>query len=291
MGLLFPNPVGLAAGMDKDGDHIDALGALGFGFIEVGTTTPRPQPGNPQPRVFRAAKAQALINRLGFNNKGVDHLVRQAQRARYRGVLGINIGKNADTPIERALDDYLHCLNKVHHLADYVTINVSSPNTEGLRDLQSPDALSALLGALKERNARLSAADGRRVPLVVKVAPDLFPEDIEAISRVLLDVAIDGLIATNTTVDRPEGVTLPDEHGGLSGRPLFGLSTAVLRTFHKHLGGRIPIIGTGGILSGQDAIGKIEEGASLVQFYTGLIYRGPELVSECAGAIARHHRD
>lgn len=291
MGLRFPNPVGLAAGLDKDGDHIDALGALGFGFIEVGTTTPRPQPGNPQPRVFRAPKAEALINRLGFNNKGVDHLVRQAQRARYPGVLGINIGKNADTPIEGALDDYLHCLNKVHHLADYVTINVSSPNTEGLRDLQGPDALKALLSALKERNAELGASNGRRVPLVVKVAPDLYPDDIEAISGVLLDVAIDGLIATNTTVDRPEGVPLPDEHGGLSGRPLFGLSTAVLRTFNKYLDGRIPIIGVGGILSGADAAQKIENGARLVQFYTGLIYRGPDLVAECAGAIAKHRSD
>jgi dihydroorotate dehydrogenase len=276
--------------MDKDGEHIDALAALGFGFIEVGTTTPRPQPGNPPPRVFRVPGEQALINRLGFNNKGVDHLVHQVQGTRYRGVLGINIGKNADTPIDRALDDYLHCLNKVHHLADYVTINVSSPNTEGLRDLQGPDALNALLSALKERNSQLGAANGRRVPLVVKVAPDLFPEDIEAISRVLLEVGIDGLIATNTTVDRPEGVQLPDERGGLSGRPLFGLSTAVLRTFHKQMEGRIPIIGVGGILSGQDARKKIDAGASLVQFYTGLIYRGPDLIAESAGAIAQHRR-
>lgn len=291
MGLRFSNPVGLAAGLDKDGEHIDALAALGFGFIEVGTITPRPQLGNPQPRVFRAPKAEALINRLGFNNKGVDNLVQHVQRARYRGVLGINIGKNADTPIKRALDDYLHCLNKVHHLADYVTINVSSPNTEGLRDLQGPDALNALLSALKERNSQLNASDGRRVPLVVKVAPDLFPEDIEAIAKVLLDTGIDGLIATNTTVDRPEGVELPDESGGLSGRPLFGLATAVQRTFHKHLGDRIPIIGAGGILSGSDAAKKIENGARLVQFYTGLIYRGPDLISDCAQAIARQRRD
>lgn len=291
MGLRFPNPVGLAAGLDKDGDHIDALAALGFGFLEIGTTTPRPQPGNPQPRVFRVPAARALINRLGFNNKGVDHLVSRVQRARYRGVLGVNIGKNADTPLERALDDYLVCLNKIHHLASYVTVNVSSPNTPGLRELQGPEALDQLLGALKQRARELDRQTGRRVPLLVKVAPDLEDPDIPAMARVMLDTDMDGLIATNTTVQRPAGFPLPDEPGGVSGAPLLEISNAVLRRFHAELQGRIPIVGVGGILSGDDAKAKMEAGASLVQFYTGLIYTGPGLIAQAARKIRQHRNE
>ncbi len=288
MGLEFPNPVGLAAGMDKNGDYIDPLGDLGFGFIEIGTVTPRPQPGNPKPRVFRIEAAQAMINRLGFNNKGVDHLVERAARRRYRGVLGINIGKNFDTPNERAGDDYLHCLERVYPVADYVTINISSPNTEGLRDLQAEAALDGLLGQLSARRAALADHHGKCVPLAVKVAPDLDASAMADIARLIVRHRIDGVIATNTTVAR-EGVTgLPhaDEQGGLSGAPLRAQADRVLASLRAALPPEVALIGVGGILCGADTARKLELGASLVQFYTGFVYRGPELVAECLEAIA-----
>jgi dihydroorotate dehydrogenase len=282
MGIEFPNPLGLAAGLDKNGEAIDGLAALGFGFLEVGTVTPRPQPGNPRPRLFRLPEAQALINRMGFNNKGVDALLANVQRASYRGVLGINIGKNFDTPLAQAVDDYLYCLRKVYGVASYVTVNISSPNTRNLRDLQSAEALAALLSALKTEQARLADAHGRYTPLVVKIAPDLTPEEIVDIARTLLEQKIDGVIATNTTTARDAVAHLPhgDEAGGLSGAPLRAKSTAVIRALAANLDGRIPIIGVGGILNGADALEKIEAGASLVQVYTGLIYRGPDLIRD-----------
>jgi dihydroorotate dehydrogenase len=282
MGLNFGNRIGLAAGLDKDGDHIDALAGLGFGFIEIGTVTPRPQPGNPKPRMFRLTDQEAIINRMGFNNKGVDALVENVKRARYRGVLGINIGKNFDTPIERAAEDYVACLRKVYPYAGYVTANISSPNTESLRDLQQAPELDALLGALTAERARLAEEHRRTVPLVVKIAPDLESGQIDAIARLLTKHALDGVIATNTTVSR-EGVQnerLAREPGGLSGAPLRAQSTHVIAQLAQRLAGRVPIIGVGGIMNGQDAAEKIAAGASLVQIYTGLVYRGPELVSE-----------
>ncbi len=287
MGLNFANPVGLAAGLDKNGDHIDALAALGFGFIEIGTITPRPQPGNPKPRLFRLPKAQAIINRMGFNNLGVDHLVRQVERRRSQGVLGINIGKNFDTPVERAAEDYLICLDKVYAHASYVTVNISSPNTQGLRSLQSGDALSDLLEQLNNRQSQLASQHGRYVPLVLKVAPDLDPEQVAFISAQLLRFEIDGLIATNTTLSREgvQGLAHAEEAGGLSGAPVFERSTAVLRQFAEHLAQRIPLIGVGGITEGAHARAKQQAGAQLVQVYSGLIYRGPGLISECAKAL------
>lgn len=288
-GLKFDNPVGLAAGMDKNGAHIDALASLGFGFLEIGTTTPRAQPGNPRPRMFRIAKHEAVINRLGFNNDGVDALVRNVERARWRGVLGINIGKNRDTPNERAADDYLHCLERVYPLAGYVTVNISSPNTSGLRDLQHEEALTRLLGTLREAQERLAAKHGRRVPLLLKLAPDLGDPEIDAAATVIARQGIDGVIATNTTVDRHAiaGHRHADEAGGLSGRPLYGHATYVLRRLRAHLPDSIPAIGVGGILQGADAAGKVAAGASLVQLYTGLVYRGPALIGECVEAIRR----
>ncbi len=291
MGLNFPNPVGLAAGLDKDARYIDALSSLGFGFLEVGTVTPRPQPGNPRPRLFRLPQAQAIINRMGFNNLGVEQFIAHVEQSRYAregGILGLNIGKNFDTPVERAVDDYLFCLRRVYPYASYVALNVSSPNTPGLRALQHGEALHALLSRLKEEQARLAASHGRYVPLAIKVDPDLAEEDIQAIAQALLGHGIDGLIATNTTLSRAgvEGLPHADEKGGLSGAPLFARSTAVVRRFHAALGGRLPIIAAGGILSGADAQAKIEAGASLVQIYTGLIYRGPELVREIAQTLA-----
>ncbi len=289
-GLSFPNPVGLAAGLDKNGDHIDALLALGFGFVEVGTVTPRPQPGNPQPRMFRLVRDQALINRLGFNNGGVDALVRNVGRARRKGgLLGINIGKNKDTPNEDAARDYLHCLERVYPLADYVTVNISSPNTAGLRELQEEQALRRLVAALREAQERLAGQHGRRVPLLVKVAPDLDDNDIDAAARVLGDLGVDGVIATNTTISRTsvQGHRHADEAGGLSGAPLMGQSTLVLRRLRARLPESIPLIGVGGILSGADAVAKMAAGASLVQCYSGLIYRGPELIAECVDAMRR----
>jgi len=289
MGIEFPNPVGLAAGLDKNALHLAGLATLGFGYLEAGTVTPRPQPGNPKPRMFRLPQAQALINRLGFNNGGVEQFVANMQRTKFRGVLGVNIGKNFDTPNDRAADDYLHCLRAVHPYASYVAINISSPNTKGLRDLQQEDALKALLTAIKREQDLLAQKHGRHVPVAVKIAPDLTDDAIRGIARLLALLRLDGVIATNTTISR-DGVTgLPhaDEGGGLSGAPLRARSTAVIATLAKALDGALPIIGVGGILSGDDAREKIAAGAALVQIYTGLIYRGPALVAECVRALAR----
>jgi dihydroorotate dehydrogenase len=285
MGLEFPNPVGLAAGLDKDAEHIDALARLGFGFIEVGTVTPRPQPGNARPRLFRLQGREALINRFGFNNAGIDAFLRNVERARWRGVLGINIGKNADTPAERAADDYALCLEKAYSRASYITINVSSPNTENLRRLQDKHPLDALLARLVALRARLADRHGRKVPLVLKVAPDLDASQIRVISESVERHGCDGVIATNTSLSREgvEGLRHADEKGGLSGAPILARSTAVLRAFAAQLPGTT-LIGAGGILHGADAAQKFAAGASLVQLYTGLVYRGPKLVSECASA-------
>lgn len=297
MGLPFKNPVGLAAGLDKNGCCIDALAALGFGFIEIGTTTPRPQAGNPKPRMFRLPEHEAVINRLGFNNGGVDALVRNVEASKLKRtggdtILGINIGKNKDTPNEQAAADYLHCLGRVYPLADYVTINISSPNTAGLRELQEENALRALVRELLEARDRLATRHGRRVPMLVKIAPDLSEDDIDASARVLGELGVDGVIAGNTTVDRLaiEAHPLAKEQGGLSGKPLYGKSTAVLRRMRSRLPAQIPLIGVGGILSGADAVGKVTAGADLVQFYTGLIYRGPGLIADCVQAL-RHRRE
>jgi dihydroorotate dehydrogenase len=279
--------VGLAAGLDKNGAYIDALGALGFGFLEIGTVTPRPQPGNPKPRMFRLESHEAIINRLGFNNDGVERLLRNVERASFRGVLGINIGKNADTPIERAADDYLACLDAVYARASYVTVNVSSPNTTNLRDLQSSEKLDELLGALVARRAALAVRHGFVRPLALKVAPDLDDAQAEAIAQLAVKHGIDALIATNTTVSR-EGVASHyhgRQTGGLSGRPLFALSTQVLRKLAQALAGRVPLIGVGGIHSGDGARAKVEAGASLVQLYTGFIYRGPAVIGQARAAL------
>jgi dihydroorotate dehydrogenase len=289
-GLTFPNPVGLAAGLDKNGAHIDALLALGFGFIEIGTITPRAQPGNPKPRMFRLPQHKAVINRLGFNNEGVDALVANVERARRKtGLLGINIGRNKDTSNDRAASDYLYCLERVYPLADYITVNISSPNTAGLRELQEEQALRQLIGALRESQEELGAQHGKRVPMLVKIAPDLSDEDIDAVARVLRDLSVDGVIATNTTVSRisVQDHRLAHETGGLSGAPLMNQSTMVLRKLRTRLPDSIPVIGVGGILSGADAVAKMSAGATLVQCYTGLVYRGPELVHECVEAIRR----
>ena len=288
MGLQFPNPVGLAAGMDKNGDYIDALGSVGFGSIEVGTVTPRPQPGNPKPRVFRIEKANAMINRLGFNNKGVDHLVRQVQKRKFSGILGINIGKNFDTPNENAADDYLICLERAYPHADYITVNISSPNTKGLRELQDEEQLDSLLGALNDRRQELADEHQKQVPLVVKVAPDLDDGQIPGIASVVVNNKFDGLIATNTTISRDEvkGLRHADEQGGLSGAPVRERANHVLAAFRAALPAEIALIGTGGITEGEDAAEKIRLGADLVQFYTGFVYRGPDLVADCLKAIA-----
>jgi dihydroorotate dehydrogenase len=283
MGLSFPNPVGLAAGMDKNGDHIDALASLGFGFIEIGTVTPQAQPGNPKPRLFRLRDAHAIINRMGFNNKGVDALVRNLKRMKYRGILGINIGKNAATPMASAMEDYLACLSAVYAHASYVAVNISSPNTRNLRELQEVEALDGLLGGLKGRQQELADIHGRYVPIALKIAPDLNNEQISAISALLRRHRIDGVIATNTTLDRDrvEHLRHGQEMGGLSGKPLRQKSTTVIRQLYTSLQNEVPIIGVGGILSANDAEEKIFAGAKLVQIYTGLIYRGPEIVSNC----------
>jgi dihydroorotate dehydrogenase len=287
MGIRFPNAVGLAAGLDKNGDYFNALGALGFGFVEIGTVTPRPQPGNPRPRLFRLEEREAIINRMGFNNLGVAHLVAQAGRRRYSGVLGINIGKNAATPVERAVDDYLVGMEQAYPHADYITVNISSPNTPGLRNLQFGDSLVELLKPLKEQQLRLADRSGRLVPLVVKIAPDMDDSEIRDTARGLRGQGIDGVIATNTTVGREGVADLPQavEAGGLSGAPLRDKSTAVIRVLADALEGRMPIIGVGGIFSGEDAADKIRAGASLVQIYTGFIYRGPTVVKEAIAAI------
>ncbi|WP_288389942.1 quinone-dependent dihydroorotate dehydrogenase [uncultured Acinetobacter sp.] len=287
MGIEFPNPVGLAAGLDKNGAYIDALAALGFGFIEIGTITPRPQAGNPQPRLFRIPEAKAIINRMGFNNDGVDQLVENVKASKFKGILGINIGKNADTPVENAVDDYLICLEKVYNYASYITVNISSPNTKNLRSLQSGDALTELLATLKQRQLELAEQYHHYVPLVLKVAPDLSREDIDFIAAQLITFKIDGLIVTNTTLSRDgvENLAFGNEAGGLSGAPVFEKSTACLRQFAEVLNGQIPLIGVGGITQGEHAVAKIEAGATLVQIYSGLIYTGPELVKQCVSAI------
>jgi dihydroorotate dehydrogenase len=286
-GLEFPNPVGLAAGLDKNGDYIDALAALGFGFLEIGTVTPRPQPGNPKPRIFRLPEHGAIINRLGFNNDGVEQLLRNVERASYRGILGINIGKNFDTPIERAADDYLACLEAVYSRASYVTVNISSPNTQNLRDLQSSERLDELLAALMSRRASLARKHNITRPLLVKVAPDLDDAQIAAIASLALAHRVDGLIATNTTVGRAgiEGHRHAAEAGGLSGNPLLVRSTEVLRKLAAALGGRIPLIGVGGVGGGMTARAKRDAGASLVQIYTGFIFKGPSVIREARMAL------
>ncbi len=288
-GIEFPNPVGLAAGLDKNGDHIDALMAMGFGFVEIGTVTPKPQEGNPKPRMFRLTDKRAVINRLGFNNSGIDAMVRNVERARRNGILGINIGKNKDTPNERAADDYIHCLEKVFSLADYVTVNISSPNTTGLRDLQHEETLRRFIGELRGAQEELASVRGHRTPMLVKIAPDLSDVELDGVASVFNAARVDGVVIGNTTVDRLdiEGHALAGEAGGLSGAPLYGKSTSALRKLRLRLDDGIPLIGVGGILSGADAVGKITAGASLVQFYTGMIYRGPALIDECVAAIRR----
>jgi len=293
MGIPFKNPVGLAAGLDKNGDYIDGLAALGFGFVEIGTITPRPQPGNPNPRLFRAPEQRAIVNRMGFNNKGVDHLVKQVIASDYAkkqgGVLGINIGKNKDTPIENAQDDYLSCLRKVYEHATYVTVNISSPNTADLRSLQHGDALSDLLSVLKDEQAILEGKHQKRVPMVVKIAPDLTDEEVDFIAETLLAKEVEGLIVSNTTSDKSvlTDKRLAEEAGGLSGAPLLVASNFIQRKISKKLENKIPIIGVGGICSAEDAQSKFDLGASLVQVYTGFIYEGPSLISD----IVRHYKE
>jgi dihydroorotate dehydrogenase len=286
-GIDFPNPVGLAAGLDKNAAHIDALGALGFGFIEVGTTTPRAQPGNPRPRMFRLPEHQAVINRLGFNNGGVDALVANVERSRFSGVLGINIGKNKDTPNENAIADYLFCLERVYARASYITVNISSPNTQGLRDLQEEETLRRFIGGICEAGEKNASRNGVRKPILLKIAPDLGEAELDSIADVLLASSIDGLICTNTTIDRSQvaGHRHAGEAGGLSGKPIFSRSTAVLRGMSRRLDGRLPLVGVGGIFSGADASTKVSAGASLVQFYTGMVYQGPGLIGESVAAI------
>ncbi|MBU2887004.1 quinone-dependent dihydroorotate dehydrogenase [Gilvimarinus agarilyticus] len=291
MGLTFANPVGLAAGLDKNGDYFNALGELGFGFVEIGTVTPLAQPGNPKPRLFRLAEHNAIINRMGFNNKGVDHLVEQVKRRKFKGILGINIGKNAKTPVENALDDYRICMQKVYQYADYITVNVSSPNTPGLRNLQFGDSLTELLTGIKHEQTALAQSHQRYVPIAVKIAPDMDSDAVKEVADTLLTVGLDGVIATNTTVGR-EGVEddpLHEQAGGLSGKPVRDKSTQVIKQLAAILEGRLPIIGVGGIDSGETAEEKIAAGASLVQVYSGFIYRGPALIKECAEAIAKRN--
>jgi dihydroorotate dehydrogenase len=288
MGLEFNNPVGLAAGLDKNGDAIDGFAQLGFGFVEIGTVTPRPQPGNPKPRLFRLPEAEAIINRMGFNNHGVDHLLARVQAAKYNGVLGINIGKNFDTPVENAVDDYLLCLDKVYQYASYVTVNVSSPNTPGLRSLQFGDSLKQLLEALRQRQEDLAAQHGKRVPLAIKIAPDMSDEETVEVAKALVEAGMDAVIATNTTLGREgvQGLECADETGGLSGAPVREQSTHIVRVLAGELKGRLPIIAVGGITEGKHAAEKIAAGASLVQIYSGFIYKGPALIREAVDAIA-----
>lgn len=282
MGITFPNPVGLAAGLDKNGAVIDGMAALGFGFLEVGTVTPRPQPGNPKPRLFRIKEAQGIVNRFGFNNLGVDQLINNVKAAKYKGVLGINIGKNFDTPNEKAVDDYLICMQKVYAYASYITVNISSPNTKNLRALQEKEALSHLLVTLKREQLRLAESHGRYVPIALKIAPDLEHEQVNEIADLLMEHKIDAVIATNTTLarDMVQGMDNANETGGLSGAPVREKSTLVIQQLSQRLQGAVPIIGVGGILNGADAVEKIAAGASLVQVYSGLIYKGPKLVHD-----------
>ncbi|WP_230968958.1 quinone-dependent dihydroorotate dehydrogenase [Nitrogeniibacter aestuarii] len=288
MGIEFPNKVGLAAGLDKNGEAIDGLARFGFGFIEIGTITPRPQPGNPKPRLFRLPEVKGIINRMGFNNHGVDALIENVKAAKFKGVLGINIGKNFDTPIENAVDDYLACLEKVYALATYVTVNISSPNTKNLRALQGASELDGLLGPLKAAQTRLADTHGRYVPFALKIAPDLEADQVTNIADALKRHHIDAVIATNTTIarDKVQGVKHGDEQGGLSGAPVRESSTHIIQSLSQQLAGELPIIGVGGILGGRDALEKIEAGASLVQVYSGLIYRGPALVRDCVSTTA-----
>lgn len=293
MGIHFPNRVGLAAGLDKNADHLDALGALGFGFVEVGTVTPRPQSGNPKPRLFRLADQEAIINRMGFNNKGIDHLLERVKRSQYSGPIGINIGKNFDTPVENANSDYLLGLRAAYPLATYITVNVSSPNTPGLRSLQFGDSLNSLLDVLKEQQAQLATQFGRYVPLAIKIAPDMNDEEIGLVGESLKSKELDGVIAGNTTLDR-DGVKsslFASEAGGLSGAPLTSKSTHVIKQLKSVLGDSLPIIGVGGIMNGEQAVEKIEAGASLVQLYTGFIYHGPKLIRDCVEAIRFSEKD
>lgn len=289
MGLEFPNPVGLAAGLDKNADHIDALGALGFGFIEVGTVTPLAQPGNPKPRMFRLPEHQAIINRMGFNNEGLDHLIANVRHRRYTGVLGINVGKNKDTPNEQSEQDYRRGIAAVYPYADYITVNVSSPNTPGLRDLQFGDSLKQLLHAIKEEQAACEQKHGRYVPVAVKIAPDMDEQGIRFVAAALLEAGLDGVIATNTTISREavKGHAHEQEAGGLSGAPVREASVKVIQGLYAELGDRLPIIGVGGITDGDSAAEKIRAGAKLVQIYTGFIYRGPSLINEAVEAIRK----
>jgi dihydroorotate dehydrogenase len=289
MGITFPNAVGLAAGLDKNGDYIDAFARLGFGFIEIGTVTPRPQAGNPKPRLFRIAEKQAIINRMGFNNKGVEHLIDQVKKAKFKGVLGINIGKNFDTPVEKAVDDYLICLNKVYQYATYITVNISSPNTPGLRDLQFGDTLDELLAPIKTRQLELAKEFGYK-PILVKIAPDMDEENVRLVAETLIKNNIDGVIATNTTLSREgvEGHEFGAEAGGLSGAPLEDSATETVAALVSALNGKLPVIGVGGILDGAGAVEKIDVGAELVQIYSGFIFRGPELIRESVDAIAAY---
>ncbi|MCK5881282.1 MAG: quinone-dependent dihydroorotate dehydrogenase [Sinobacterium sp.] len=289
MGLSVKNPIGLAAGLDKNADHIDALASLGFGFIEVGTVTPRPQAGNMQPRLFRLAEHEAIINRMGFNNEGIDYLIANVKRSNYRGILGINIGKNKDTPNENAVDDYLICLEKAYPHASYITVNLSSPNTPGLRDLQFGDPLKQLLATLKERQDQLCTEHGRYVPIAIKVAPDMAESDIDDVSSSLIEYEIDGLIATNTTISR-EAVQhhkFGSELGGLSGAPVAQLSTQTIAAFKQRLDGKVPMIGVGGITNAQTAQEKVEAGADVLQIYTGFIYKGPQLIADALDGFNR----
>ncbi|MGL1956213.1 MAG: quinone-dependent dihydroorotate dehydrogenase [Colwellia sp.] len=282
MGIKFPNPVGLAAGLDKNAECVNAFAAMGFGFVEVGTVTPRPQPGNDKPRMFRLPQAKAIINRMGFNNKGVDYLVDQVRAAKFTGVLGINIGKNKDTPDENAKDDYIHCMRKVYNFATYIAVNISSPNTPGLRALQYGEALNELLGALKAEQLKLAEQYNKYVPIAVKIAPDLTKEEVQSIAQSLLDNEIDGVIATNTTLSREgvENLEHSNEQGGLSGDPVKEKSTALIKSLAKALNNKLPIIGVGGIASSDDANEKLAAGATLVQVYTGFIYQGPPLIKD-----------
>lgn len=292
MGIDFPNRIGLAAGLDKNGECIDALASWGFGHIEVGTVTPRPQPGNPKPRMFRLPRVEGVINRMGFNNHGIDALIGNVKAARFKGVLGINIGKNADTPIERAADDYLIGLEKAYPYASYITVNISSPNTKNLRALQGESELDALLGALKAKQTELAEQHGRHVPVALKIAPDLDDAQIANIADALMRHRIDGVIATNTTLDRAkvQGQPHADEAGGLSGAPLFEASTEVVRKLAAALAGEVPIIAAGGVVDGAKAKAKLDAGAQLVQIYSGLVYRGPGLVKDCVAATRSNAR-
>jgi dihydroorotate dehydrogenase len=292
LGLKFDHPLGLAAGFDKNGDYLDALGAMGFSHIELGTVTPRPQPGNPKPRMFRIKATGALVNRMGFNNKGVDHLVARLARSRYAGVRGISIGKNADTPIEHAEADYVACLRKVYTHADYVAVNVSSPNTARLRELQGRDGLERIVGALLEERVRLQTRHDKRVPLLVKIAPNLDSEQITSLAATLRSLEVEGVIATNTSTDLSSlGRAWPSEHrGGLSGAPLHPLSVGVIRQLRAELGPIFPIIGVGGIVSAAHALATLRAGANLLQIYTGFAYQGQGLVEQILAALAGQHR-